>query len=114
VGAYIGEESWEGWTATLAPASPPPWVEVGPICRPRWPAATKICYEQVDATVYVMVKDAWLQTADMPGSWRAGQIKGHVQQVDELQALRPHVLLAPARAGHGPPWPGSTRTAWAT
>ncbi len=83
LGAYVGDAPWEGWTATLAPAGPPPLVQVDSLCEPGAPATLKVLCEAPDATVHLLVKDARLQTADTPASRLAGQLKGHVEQAGE-------------------------------
>ena len=83
LGAYVGDMPWEGWTATLAPAGPPPMVQVDPVCEPGAPATLKVLCEAPDATVHLIVKDTRLQAADTPASRLAGQLKGHVEQADE-------------------------------
>jgi len=94
LGAYVGDAPWEGWTATLAPAGPPPRVEVDEVCEPGRAATLKINCEQADATLHVIVKDTRLQTGDTPQSRLAGQIKSHVQQADErLEVGKPDQAL---------------------
>ena len=88
LGAYVGDDPWEGWTATVAPAGPAPTIQVDEVCEPGLTAELKIRCEQADASVHVIVKDARLQTADTPRSRLAGQIKSHVQQADEALVVQ--------------------------
>jgi len=109
LGAFLGDDPWEGWVATLAPEPAAPELELRERYQPGDLASITITAEQ-DAAVYAVVKDARLLSADTPTSRLAGQLKTWVEetsgklrfgkQTAVLQQLAP--LSPPPAAGAMP------------
>jgi hypothetical protein len=81
VGAFVKGKPWEGWAATVAPSRLAPAIRVP--SSPAPDSEVRIAVEtgqpDADASVYLIVKDARLLSADTPGSRLAAGIKTFVQ-----------------------------------
>lgn len=81
VGALVAGRPWEGWAAVVHPSRLAPQVRVPPQAAPGEEVTVEIETGAGDhGSVYVVVKDARLPTADTPASRLAGQIKRAVEQ----------------------------------
>ena len=117
LGAFLGDDPWEGWVATLAPEPAAPKLDLREHYRPGELASITISAEQ-DTAVYAVVKDARLLSADTPTSRLAGQLKTWVEETSgklrfgkqstSLQQLAPEPDLvtfgvSPSAMGMSPP-----------
>ncbi|APR87648.1 type II protein secretion system protein [Minicystis rosea] len=97
VGAYVKGEPWEGWAATITPASMKPTLTVPDRAVPGDEVRVEIDTGRRgdDVSVYVVVKDARLLTPDTPESRLAGSIKSVAEAASkELGLGKPTRTLA--------------------
>ncbi len=78
VGAFVQGAPWEGWATVLRPV-PAPVVTVPTTCRPGSEVTLAVDPGQSGASVYLVVKDARLLSADTPVSRLAGHAKAAVE-----------------------------------
>ncbi len=118
IGAYVGDDPWEGWVATITPDGVKPKIELEEVCKPGSRTRIEVRSKQGrDTSVYLIVKDARLLSADTPASRLAGQIKTYAQTAgDQLAIGRPKESLAevtqrvrPPMLYGGPPPPAGGR-----
>jgi hypothetical protein len=108
VGAYVQGEPWEGWAATVTPASMAPSVSVPERAAPGDLARIAIDTGRRgdDVSVYVVVKDARLLTPDTPESRLAGGIKAVAEAASkELAVGKPTRTLSASLPTPPPPPP---------
>lgn len=81
IGAYVDGKAWEGWAAMVAPGDLAPKIKLPETCRPSSDIKIEVNLgKNRDASVYLIVKDARLLSADTPTSRLAGQIKDLVEK----------------------------------
>lgn len=82
IGAYINGNPWEGWAAVISPSEIAPQLVVPEKCRPGSEVTIEVnCPNANDnSSVYLIVKDARLLSADTPNSRLAGQLKSFVDK----------------------------------
>jgi hypothetical protein len=108
IGAFVGDDPWEGWGATIAPAAIAPALSVPERATPGGEARITIDTGRPrdDASVYLVVKDARLLTPDTPASRLAGGLKALAEATSkELMVGKPSLTLAQAIPPPPPPPP---------
>jgi hypothetical protein len=97
VGAFAKGEPWEGWAATITPASMAPVVTVPERAEPGDMVRVEIDTGRRgdDVSLYVVVKDARLLTPDTPESRLAGGLKAVAEAASkDLAVGKPTRTLA--------------------
>ncbi len=88
IGAYINGKAWEGWAAMVTPGYLTPKIKLPEVCRPSSDIKIQVDLgEYKDASVYLIVKDARLLSADTPTNRLAGQIKDLVEKSSKDLAI---------------------------
>jgi hypothetical protein len=118
VGAFVDGKAWEGWSALLAPSAVEARVVVPELPTPHSQVNVDVeTGTTADASVYVIIKDARLLSADTPSNRLAGHIKRSVEAASkslhtgEVSTRLGESLIqyapAPPTFGGAPPRPGS-------
>ncbi len=108
VGAYIGGEPWEGWAALVVPEAIRPQLTLPERALPGGDVRIHVDTGVSDdaLSLYLIVKDARLLTADTPESRLAGGLKAMAEiAARELTVGKPTRSLADALPQHRPPPP---------
>jgi hypothetical protein len=95
IGAFVGGRPWEGWAAVVHPSRLAPRIRVPEQATPGEEVALEVTGDACDrGSVYLVVKDARLPSADSPANRLAGQIKRVVEWAPIGQDDPPGPLIA--------------------
>ena len=106
IGAWIDGEAWEGWATVLTKETITPTLTAPATVAPGGDAVIVVDTGRADddASVYVVIKDARVLTADTPASRLAGGLKAFAEAAGrELAVGAPTWTLAAAIPTPAPP-----------
>lgn len=79
LGAIVDGAPWEGWASIVTPSAVSAQVIVPEVCKPGAQVAIKFETESNDTSIYAIIKDARLISADTPELKLAAAIKNYVE-----------------------------------